>query len=226
MNNALEGKYCDSCGRRCPLSNPGCAIGADEAERILAGNEAPATESKPERHESHHGKHKGQHRHGERHGERRSHHDHQGHHEHHGHHHGHKSGAALSEDERLSRVMHHCARQLVHRERHQGGQAGMLAVLASHGQMSQARLAEKLGVRSASASELLAKMETEGLVKRLPDEEDGRAYKVELTESGTQAAAEVMADRRERDAHLFEALTPDEKQQLTTLLDKLARSWH
>lgn len=102
----------------------------------------------------------------------------------------------------------------------------MLAVLASHGQMSQARLAEKLGVRSASASELLAKMEADGLVKRLPDEEDGRAYKVELTESGTQAAAEVMADRRERDAHLFEALTLDEKQQLTTLLDKLARSWH
>ncbi len=222
MENALQGKFCDCCGRRCPLSNPGCGIGEDEAQRVLAG-EAPAAEQSSE-------------------GQRHEHRSHHGRHGHHGHHHaaprgraGHGShgrgapqggGQPLSEDERLSRVLHHCAHMLVHRERHQGGQAGMLAILASHGEMSQARLADKLGVRSASASELLSKMEAEGLVCRAPDEEDGRAYKVALTEEGRAAAQEVQAERRARDAHLFEALIEDEKEQLTQLLDKLAHSWH
>lgn len=201
MENALQGKFCDCCGRKCPLSNPGCGIGEDEAQRVLAGASGAAPR---ERHRDGHGRHG-----------------------HHGHHHGRRgSSQPLSEDERLSRVLHHCARMLVHRERHQGGQAGMLAILASHGEMSQARMADKLGVRSASASELLSKMEAEGLVRRAPDEEDGRAYKVALTEEGRAAAEEVLAERRARDAHLFEALTAEEKQQLTQLLDKLAHSWH
>lgn len=211
MENELQGKFCDCCGRRCSLLNPGCGIGEDEAQRLLAGN-APSDPERERHGKGHHGKH--------------GHHGHDGHARGMGAHHGgHGRVRAVTEDERLSRVLHHCARKLVHRERHQGGQAGMLAVLASHGQMSQARLADKLGVRSASASELLSKMEAEGLVLRTPDEEDGRAYKVELTEAGSAAAREVMAERRARDAHLFEALNEEEKEQLTTLLDKLAHSW-
>lgn len=257
MNNeikgTLDGKYCDCCGRRCPLENPGCGIGMEEAQRVLSGGEAPTPETarayremrrnkrKQERDEAdgrgHEGRrghgseghghgHEGDYERGHRHGHRRGGRVQEERAERHGRRHGRAMDVPLTEDERLSRVLHHCARMLVHRERHQGGQAGMLAVLASHGEMTQARLADKLDVRSASASELLSKMEEEGLVKREPDAEDGRANKVELTDAGAQAAEQVMAERRERDAHLFEALDADEKEQLTALLDKLARSWH
>ena len=101
----------------------------------------------------------------------------------------------------------------------------MLAILSSHGGMSQARLAEKLNIRSASASELLAKMEAEGLVIRTPDADDGRANRVVLTDAGKEAANAVLAERRKRDETLFSVLDQTEKQQLTALIDKLIHSW-
>lgn len=127
-----------------------------------------------------------------------------------------------SEDDRLSRVLHHCARVLVHREKHQGGRASALAVLARHGEMTQAQLAEKLDIRAASVSELIGKMEADGLVLRSPDADDGRAYRLSLTDQEREEAQAVFT---ERDAFLFEALTSEEKEQLTALLDKLATSW-
>lgn len=101
----------------------------------------------------------------------------------------------------------------------------MLAVLDSHGEMTQARLAEKLDIRAASASELIGKMEADGLIDRTPDADDGRAYILKLTDAGKEAAAEVVAERREQDQRLFSALSDEEKEQLTALLDKLAGSW-
>ena len=92
--------------------------------------------------------------------------------------------------------------------------------------MTQAALAEKLDIRAASVSELLAKMESDNLVTRMPDSEDGRAYRVELTEAGKSEARQIQQERKGRDAELFTALDSDEKQQLTSLLDKLASSWH
>lgn len=169
---------------------------------------------------------------GDRHGhDRHRAHDHRGHG---GRHHGdaspfdrgpHGPRLASAEDERLSRVFHHCARTLVHRERSQGGRASALAVLASHGAMSQAALADKLDIRAASTSELLAKMEADGLVVRTPDADDGRAYRVELTDAGSLEAQRVRQERSERDAQLFDALDADEKTELAALLDKLASSW-
>ena len=40
MGDALQGDFCDCCGRKCPLSNPGCGIGEDEAQRVLAERRA------------------------------------------------------------------------------------------------------------------------------------------------------------------------------------------
>lgn len=252
---------CTGCGMACPLSQPRCDRGFQEAA-LLSGNNDIDSEPKPreggagtsgdERHRSHRGHH-GERSHGDRfEPDAETHRRHGGPAHGSGGHHprnrggrfgsgpdphrGHGSGApgghprsrgdreSLSEDERLSRVLYHCARTLVHRERHQGGRASALAVLGSHGEMTQAQLAQKLDIRPASASELLGKMEVDGLVLRHPCAQDGRAHSVRLTEAGEAAAQEVHRQRRTRDESLFAALTPDEKQQLTALLDKLAAS--
>lgn len=91
--------------------------------------------------------------------------------------------------------------------------------------MTQAALAAKLDIRAASVSELLGKMEADGLVTRTTSVDDGRALVIELTEKGIQAANEVLERRRRADDDLFDALGDAEKAQLQSSLSTLAHSW-
>lgn len=129
-------------------------------------------------------------------------------------------------DALLVRRFHHCAHLLMHRRAKEGGRAGVLMVLNSHGSVTQRALAEKLDIRSASASELLTKMESAALIERMPDPNDGRATLVSLTEKGREEAAVLAAQREEANKNLFAALTDEEKAQLEMILAKLTRSWH
>ena len=129
-------------------------------------------------------------------------------------------------DALLVRRFHHCAHLLMHRRAKEGGRAGVLMVLNSHGSVTQRALAEKLDIRSASVSELLTKMESAALIERMPDPNDGRATLVSLTEKGREEAAVLAAQREEANKNLFAVLTDEEKAQLETILAKLTRSWH
>ncbi|MDO4290443.1 MAG: MarR family transcriptional regulator [Eggerthellaceae bacterium] len=131
-----------------------------------------------------------------------------------------------SVDKLLARRFHHCAHLLMYRRAKEGGRARALVALSHHGAMSQRELAERLNIRSASASELLTKMEELGLVTRTPDENDRRAMLVELTEHGRQEAARIAAQREKADKNLFAVLTDEEKQQLESILGKLTPYWH
>lgn len=111
------------------------------------------------------------------------------------------------------------------RQNSEGGRASALAILSRHGAMTQAALAAKLDIRAASVSELLGKMEADGLVTRTTSVDDGRALVVELTEKGIQAANEVLERRRRADDDLFDALGDAEKAQLQSSLSTLAHSW-
>lgn len=53
MENELQGRFCDCCGRGCPLANPGCGIGEDEAQRVLAGCAADADEPRDDQRDGH-----------------------------------------------------------------------------------------------------------------------------------------------------------------------------
>jgi DNA-binding MarR family transcriptional regulator len=67
----------------------------------------------------------------------------------------------------------------------------------------------------------LDRLETEGLVARLPDPDDRRGIVVELTEKGRQAWDTAASVQGRKEAFFASALSKDEQVQLNALLRKL-----
>mgnify|MGYP003183462035 CR=1 FL=1 len=120
----------------------------------------------------------------------------------------------------LGGLMRRCGHYLVHRAGLPGSRERMLRLLAERGDMSQADLVCLLELRSASVSELLGKLEAQGLVTRRRSEEDRRGLTISLTEAGrAQAPSDLGQDAA------FSALAEDERAMLKALLQKLLDSW-
>ncbi len=105
------------------------------------------------------------------------------------------------------------------------GQDRALSLLQEGESMTQRELTERLGVRPASASEVVGKLERAGLVTRTPSEADRRTADIRLTDAGL-ARRKARADQeKEGMADLFAALSEDEKTTLLALLEKLSAAW-
>lgn len=130
-----------------------------------------------------------------------------------------------TQDEKLVFLVAECAHAFRHGGAALRGRDLVLEALGSHGgTMSQRNLLDLAGTRPASLSELLSRMETEGLISRMPDEQDRRGMVVELTESGTEAARAAGNPHRSSAADAFSALSDEEKSQLEQLLARVAAS--
>ncbi|MBR4501763.1 MAG: MarR family transcriptional regulator [Clostridia bacterium] len=101
------------------------------------------------------------------------------------------------------------------------GQNRVLSILLEKGTLSQRELMELASIRSASLSELVAKLEMNGYVRRFPNPRDHRSVSVCLTEAGTLAARALMEDRTD----LYDGMTDEELAQLLGILEKLAEKW-
>jgi len=106
-----------------------------------------------------------------------------------------------------------------------GGQGRILAMLKKEGKMTQRALTEKLGIQPGSASEILGKLEKGGYLIRKPGESDRRTADVSLTEEGSRREEEASARAKARREEMFSDLSPEEKEQLLGLLEKLYGSW-
>ena len=113
---------------------------------------------------------------------------------------------------------------------HRGGRSGkqhvLVRLLKSGGTMAQRDLQETSPITSASLSEILAKLEGEGLVTRLRSETDRRQQTIALTSAGEARAREVVATRKAFDERALACLTDDEVADLADKLDRLAAHWH
>ena len=94
----------------------------------------------------------------------------------------------------------------------------ILAVIASNDGISQKELAFILGIRPQSAGEMVSKMEANGLLIKVQDENDGRAHCLHLTESGRESCEKNHAIRH---GSIFDCLSEEEKSQLNSLLAKI-----
>lgn len=103
-------------------------------------------------------------------------------------------------------------------------QGKVLSIIGESGPISQGDLLNLLDVRSSSLSELLAKLERNGLVKRERNEADRRSFIV----SATEAADALLAAREEGGQDiaesLFSCLDSEEKAALQAILRKLVAS--
>jgi DNA-binding MarR family transcriptional regulator len=86
-------------------------------------------------------------------------------------------------------------------------------------------LAEHLSLSSGAMTNRLDRLEEAGLVRRLPDPNDRRALKVELTDEGHQVWRDSTGAQAIKEASIASELDAEEKQQLTALLRRLMLSF-
>jgi DNA-binding MarR family transcriptional regulator len=86
---------------------------------------------------------------------------------------------------------------------------------------SPGRLAKREGLSSGAMTNRLDQLEKAGLVRRLPDPDDRRALKVELTKKGHELWADSLIAQASKEARLAAALDERELAQLNKLLRKV-----
>ena len=91
----------------------------------------------------------------------------------------------------------------------------------SEGGVRQKDLLEKVHIGAPAMSELINKLEDDGYIVRTVDPADRRATLLSLTEKGAARAAEVDDERALRFKSAFAALSDEEKEALSAILDKL-----
>ena len=106
-----------------------------------------------------------------------------------------------------------------------GSQKRVLIVLSGTGTITQRELTQRLGIQPGSASEVIAKLESAGLVERSASEEDRRTANISLTGEGRRQAGAALEQRRQRHEEMFSALTQEEKERLLSLLEKVNSDW-
>ena len=112
---------------------------------------------------------------------------------------------------------------------HWGGRNGkqhiLVELLAHDGCMTQRDLQEASCITSASLSEVVTKLEAEGLLSRERSETDRRQLTLTLTDEGRRRARNFIESRREFERLAFDCLTPEERDHLLETLDRVAGRW-
>jgi DNA-binding MarR family transcriptional regulator len=103
----------------------------------------------------------------------------------------------------------------------QHAQGHVLAILTAQGPMSQHELMATLAVRSASLSEILAKLERNGLVSRERSEQDKRSFIISVSPQGREMAEEHKREHLKSAAAIFAPLSAAEQRQLREILQKI-----
>lgn len=92
------------------------------------------------------------------------------------------------------------------------------------GELGVSALGRHVGLSQPAAARMVDALEERGLVRRR--RESGNRTTVHLTPDGVRTARRVLAERADRLAPLLEPLTPDERQALGRLLDRLLPGVH
>lgn len=104
-------------------------------------------------------------------------------------------------------------------------QKRILMILNESETVTQRNLTERLGIQPGSASEILSKMESAGLIVRTQNEEDRRTTDVRLSDVGRKLAAEALEQRQKRHKEMFSCISEEERQELLVLLERVCADW-
>ena len=83
------------------------------------------------------------------------------------------------------------------------------------------QLADRLACVKSNVTQLIDRLEADGLVSRAGDPNDRRSRLAVLTDAGRKAYLKGSEIQRQAEQELFSALTPEEAETLHRLLDKL-----
>lgn len=190
-----ENKFCPCCGRHCDLNEPHCERGKEYARTGII----PEGGHKHEHGDAHHIKHQNIC----------------------------KNANYDNMDTNNKLIIN--LRNLGHMIRFlfegKGSQKRVLIILRESGSMTQRELTERMGIQPGSASEVIGKLESAGLIERKPSQQDRRTTDITLTELGKIQANEAANQRERRHSDMFSCLSSEEKNILLSLTEKLNSDW-
>lgn len=99
----------------------------------------------------------------------------------------------------------------------------VLHTLASSGPKRLSELTASEQVTQPAITQIVTKLERDGLVERRPDPSDGRATLVQITEKGAAVVSGRRAERVARLTELADQLTPAERNAIQAALPALTR---
>lgn len=100
-------------------------------------------------------------------------------------------------------------------------QFGVLEALYHLGDLRISEIIEKTLSTSGNMTVVVRNLEQEGLVHRLQDTSDKRAFRIEITEKGRKIIADLFPEHLMQLSQNLERLHMDEKQELLRLMKKL-----
>jgi DNA-binding MarR family transcriptional regulator len=89
-------------------------------------------------------------------------------------------------------------------------QAAVLSIVATEGSASQRSVARKLGLNESAMTAMTTRLRHLGLLDRLPDAEDSRAWSLRLTADGRAALKRIEQPFRQINQKIEKALDADE----------------
>jgi DNA-binding MarR family transcriptional regulator len=105
------------------------------------------------------------------------------------------------------------------------GQDGVILALADRNSLTAGGIAAELGVKPPTMTRTLARMEAQGLVRKLPGETDGRQMRAELTPEGRKHIGAITYAIKATEAFAFAGLTEKEIRQFSRVLRKINRNF-
>ena len=101
--------------------------------------------------------------------------------------------------------------------------AALDRLMQAGGSLPLGQLAERLACVKSNVTQLVDRLEADGLVSRAPDPNDRRSRLAVLTASGRKAYAKGSEIQAQAEKELFGALSPEESRKLHELLAKLSK---
>jgi MarR family transcriptional regulator for hemolysin len=105
-------------------------------------------------------------------------------------------------------------------------QASLLGYVAEFGPVTQARLADRLGIGRAAIGSVVDRLEERDLVERRPDPDDRRVWQVSITPSGQALVARVEQVDAVLRAELRQGIGREERQALAWVMTRLQHNLH
>jgi DNA-binding MarR family transcriptional regulator len=97
----------------------------------------------------------------------------------------------------------------------------VLAALGSSGAMAARDIGPYSTLDKMQVSRAVARLEQEGLIQRAEDSSDARAKIISLTAAGHALYHRIVPLAQARETYLLEALAPEERKALRTIMDRL-----
>ncbi len=129
---------------------------------------------------------------------------------------------------KIERLLRHVAFIIKRRGRDILGDFGItspqfsaLLALHEHKDMTMGELCDRLYLACSTATDLIDRMEKNGLLERNRDPQDRRVIRLTITGKGESVISEVMDARRRYVASILQHLSPEEQERLAQSLERL-----